>query len=553
MAHLIPLECCELESLTWGDHHIEIHLRTSSPQATCPSCQIVSSHVHSRYGRTIGDLPWADYSVSLRVQTRRFFCRVSTCPQRIFTERFGDAVAPSARRTTRLTQWLQTLVMQATAQGMARAVPGCAVPISARTFVRLMHAVPDPIVNPPTVVGLDDWAWKKGRTYGTICVDLERHRPIDLLPDRDPATIAAWLQRHPSITTVARDRGHEFIEGITHGAPAAIQVADRWHLLKNLGEALEAFFLDQRAALQAAAQALNAAPQDSAPGRPLPTIEGTATPTRAQAAQTHWHSEASTRYYTIHGMAAQRVSVAAIARTVGISRPTVYRYLHMIEPPRYAQIQRTRRSVLDPVKPFVAQRWNEGCRNARQLWQELQDQGSTLSLRTVNRFVAALRQESDLRPRTFRQQPAAHHYAKNTTQRRPLTALQAMRLLMTDPDQRKPWQQDYLCYLTLQEPRVAEADELVQAFRCMARTLNGGQLDRWIARAQASSIEPLRTFAKGLLKDYAAVKAGLTLPWSNGQTEAQVQRLKLLKRQMYGQAGLELLRTRVLYRGTRID
>ena len=472
MAHLIPLECCELESITWGDQHIELHVRTSSPQAACPSCQIVSSHVHSRYRRTIGDLPWADYTVIVRLQTRRFFCRVVTCLQQIFTERFGAAVAPSARRTTRLTTWLQTLVMQATAQGMARAMPGCAVPISARTFVRLMHAVPDPIVAPPTVVGLDDWAWKKGRNYGTIYVDLERHCPIDLLPDREPATIAAWLQRHPSIAAVARDRGHEFIEGITHGAPAATHVADRWHLLKNLGEALEAFFQDQQAALQAAAKALNAAPQDSASGRPLPTIQGTTTPARAQVTQNHWHSEASTRYYTIHGMAAQRVSVAAIARTVGISRPTVYRYLHMSEPPRYAQIQRTRHSVLDPVKPYVAQRWNEGCRNARQLWQELQDHGSTISLRTVNRFVAALRQESGLRRQTFRQQPAAHHYAKNMTQRRPLTARQAMRVLMTEPDQRKPWHQDYLCHLTDQEPHVAEADA------CSNLSPYGTHLDR---------------------------------------------------------------------------
>ena len=132
-------------------------------------------------------------------------------------------------------------------------------------------------------------------------------------------------------------------------------------------------------------------------------------------------------------MAAQQVSVAAIARTLAISRPTVYRYLRMADPPRYAQIQRTRRSVLDPVKPYIAQCWNEGCRNARHLWQELQDHGSTISLRTVNRFVAALRQESGVRARTFRQQPAAQHYAQNITQRRPLSALQAMRLLMTAP------------------------------------------------------------------------------------------------------------------------
>jgi transposase len=551
MLQLLPFEACHLETIQWGNRRVELVIHMTTLQSPCPRCAVVSSHRHSHYLRTALDLPWADYTVNLQLRVRRFRCRNTACSQQIFAERLGSELLRSARRTSRLTQWIQTLAMQATAQSMGRVLPSMAVPVSPRTLLRLMHAVPDPHLPPPTVIGIDDWAWKKGRNYGTICVDLERRRPIDLLPDREPATIAAWLQRHPSITTIARDRGTEYIEGIRQGAPDAVQVADRWHLLKNLGDALEQFFLQQRSALQAAAQALAAQPLPAPiQERPLPTLEGGATPARERAARDQWHDHAATRYYTIHGMAAQHVSVAAIARTLAISRPTVYRYLRMPEPPQRAQIQRLRRSVLDSAKPYLVRRWNAGCRNARQLWQELHDQGLHVSLRTINRFVAVLRQDSAVRVGSFKTGSPAHRYTSTTTQRRPLTALQAMRLLMTDPAERKSWQQEYLRYLEIQTPCVTEVAQLVQDFLIMLRTRDGANLDLWLGRAQASTIAPLQTFARGLLKDYAAVKAGLTVEWSNGQTEAQIQRLKLLKRQMYGQASFPLLRKRVLYRDT---
>jgi len=549
MLQLLPFEACHLETIQWSDHHADLEIHMTARQAPCPRCAVVSASLHSHYLRTALDLPWADYAVRLRLRVRRFRCRNAACTQQVFAERLGPGLARSARRTSRLTHWLQTLLMQATAQSMARVLPSMAVPLSPRTLLRLMHAVPDPQLAPPTVIGIDDWAWKKGRNYGTICVDLERRRPIDLLPDREPATIAAWLKRHPSITTIARDRGTEYIEGIRQGAPHAVQVADRWHLLKNLGDALEHFFLQQRPALEAAAQALAAQPlTPPTQERPLPTLEGGATPARGRAAQDQWHDLAATRYYTIQGMVAQQVSVAAIARTLGISRPTVYRSMRMPEPPRRAQIQHTRRSVLDSAKPYLVRRWNAGCRNARQLWQDLHDQGLHVSLRTINRFVAVLRQDSAVRVGSFKPGSPAHRYTSTTTQRRPLTARQAMRLLMTDPAERKSWQQEYLRSLEIQAPCVTEAVQLVQDFLIMVRTRDGATLDPWLARAQASTIAPLQTFARGLLKDYAAVKAGLTVEWSNGQTEAQIQRLKLLKRQMYGQASFPLLRKRVLYR-----
>ncbi len=170
--------------------------------------------MHSRYRRTVADLPWADRRLLLHLHVQRFFCDQAHCPKRTFAERFGSALPPYARRTARLTANLPALGFATGGHGASRLAQVLAIPISPRTALRIIHRHHLPDTPAPRVVGLDDWAWKKGRTYGSICVDLERHQPIDLLPDREPTTIAAWLHAHPTIEVVARDRGGAFIGGI---------------------------------------------------------------------------------------------------------------------------------------------------------------------------------------------------------------------------------------------------------------------------------------------------------------------------------------------------
>ncbi len=316
MAQLIPFDDCSLETMTADATSITIALRSTHRSAECPHCHCPSQSCHSSYYRTMTDLPWADYQVTIRLRARRFRCRTAECPCTIFTERFRAVAPPYARRTMRLTHWIQRLILQASATAMIVPLAKSAVPISARTLIRLMHAVPDPPCPPPTIVGIDDWAWRKGHTYGTICVDLERRCPIDLLPDRDPHTIATWLQQHPTITTVVRDRGIAYIEAVRLGAPTAVQVADRWHLLKNLGDALESFLLTKRPILKLAAHAMTTAAYRDDGARPVPSFVGKNSP-RNLANRDAWETDAATRYYTIHGMATQGVTQATIARTLG--------------------------------------------------------------------------------------------------------------------------------------------------------------------------------------------------------------------------------------------
>jgi len=483
------------------------------------------------------------------MQVRRFFCPLALCPKRTFAERFGSSIPPFARRTTRLTDALRALTFTAGGQGSARLAQLLAMPLSPRTALRLLHAHPLPLLPMPHVVGLDDWAWKKGRSYGTICVDLEHHQPIDLLPDREPATIAAWLQEHPSIEIVARDRGGEFIDGVRQGAPQAIQVADRFHLLKNLGDALEYLFHQHTTLMKEVFEALAAQQVASTPNlQRIPSLDGASTSKRAKTSSQAWERRARERYQQIHDLQAQRIDVATIARHLRLSRPTVYRYLQMPAPPTRSPTHVRERHVIEPWKPYLVQRWNEGCRNALELWRELRDQHDYRhSPRTVARFLELLRRESGTY-RSFRQVASQPIYAVDMERMRPLTALQTKRLWLSRPQERSAWLEAYRLALCTRDDTLAKAYTLTQDFVTMMRERRGDRLDQWLSESASSGITPLQTFATGLQRDYAAVKAGLTLNWSNGQTEAQVQRLKLLKRAMYGQADFELLRKRVLYR-----
>ncbi len=323
-----------------------------------------------------------------------------------------------------------------------------------------------------------------------------------------------------------------YVEGARLGAPQAIQVADRWHLLKNLGEALEYFCLHHKHALKATADYLNGVEQDAAAQlRRPPTLDGAATMARNEAAGHERHTRAVERYHAVHALHAKHIDVANIARQLGVSRRTTYRYLRMTQPPPRMQIHIGRAHVIEPHVPYLIQRWNDGCRNATQMWRELQAQGYSHAVRTVVRFVSQLRHDSGVAYK-FRQVAAAPIYTSDRTTHRPLTALQAARLFTLPAAQRTNWQEAYLRHLCETNEVIARTFRQVQTFVAMVRDRNSADFDPWLDDVKLTGTAELRTFASGLQRDYAAVKVGLTLPYSNGQTEAQIQRLKLLKRAM---------------------
>jgi len=532
--NLLPLaHGLQLRDVSIGPDQIVATLEATAHRGACPSCGTWSEAVHSHYQRTIADLPWGGQAVRLHLRVRKFYCRQPTCTRRVFTERLPHLVAPYARRTARLESVLRILAFALGGEPGARIVERLGMTASPATLLRLIRRVTVPEQPTPRVLGVDDWSFRKGHRYGTILVDLEQHQIVDVLPARSADPLVEWLQAHPGVEVFSRDRAPAYAEAARKGAPQAVQVADRWHLIQNLVEALERCLLRFRPALKAAAGA-----GDSVLG-PLPSSdESTLVPwrQRAEAASQQKHASKVERYERMRALRDAGFTVLDIAEIVGATRPTVYRYLALGGPPERQQPQRSKNRVLAPYEPYLMRRWAEGCRNRSRLFREIRLQGYQYSARTVSLFLKRLEQEPSTsavgssRP-TVTRVPHARHVAG---------------LLVWRKDQLPEEERDYLQRLCDQEPTIARAYELAQEFVTMARERTGQGFDAWLTRATASEITELDRFARGLNDDRAAVEAGLSQEWSNGQTEGQVNKLKLLKRSMYGRANFDLLRLRLL-------
>ena len=533
----------QLEGLAIGPDQITATLVAIQPVGSCPLCGTSSRRIHSHYPRTLTDLPWGALRVRLELTVRKFFCDDPACGRRIFTEQLSDVAAPYARRTTRLADLLRLLACALGGALGSRVLARLWTPVGAATLLRLIRRTPLAARPTPRVLGVDDWSQRRRTTYGTILVDLERHTVVDLLPDRSAATLAAWLRERPDIEIISRDRFGAYAEAARTGAPQARQVADRWHLLRNLAEALEEVLLHKRTALRAA---VAAATTTVGPSPGTDTAPGPLTPTRPRPGQQRQtelsrqrHAQRVEEYETIRQLTAVGVTANEIARRLGINRRTVYRYRALAEPPEPKRPHRPRRwRVLTPYEPYLLQRWQEGCHTGMRLYREVRAQGFAHGASNVMRFVAQLRRDE-----------AAGQPAGTTARAKAAptpTARHVAALFLRRPEDLDAEEQAYLTRLRAADATVAAASDLTQAFATMARERTGDALDGWLDEATACATPALGRFAKGLRADYDAVRAGLTEEWSNGQTEGQVNRLKLIKRQMYGRAKFDLLRQRVL-------
>lgn len=497
------------------------------PSARCPLCGRSSRSVHSWYVRSVADLPLAGVAVVLRLRVRRFFCRVPTCPRRIFCERLPDLVAQQGRWSHGLRAAVQQVGLALGGEAGARLARVLGLRTSPDSVLNLIRAAALPDVASIQRLGIDEWAWRKGRRFGTILVDRERHRVVALLPERSADATAAWLAQHPEITVITRDRSGLYAEAATRGAPQAIQVVDRFHLLRNAGEALEAFLRHKSACLKEAARVLAhlsaetsdspetgeraSAPLDAA--LPLPPWRQ-----RSEEASRHYHTERVATYEAIHALRAKGMDVADIARTVGVSRQTAYTYLHMAGPPERRRRRYERRQrCLDAYEDYLRRRWSEGCHNGLQLWREIRALGFTYSSSPVSRLVAQWRRDPALRP-------ARRARSALTTTRGPAPR-EVAQLFIRRPAERTAEQDQFLALLLNQDASVASAYALIYDFATMLRERQGQHLDAWIEQATQSGIDDIARFARGLLNDYEAVRAGLTLADSNGQIEGHVTRL----------------------------
>ncbi|MFO1126568.1 MAG: ISL3 family transposase [Methylocystis sp.] len=486
-----------------------IEARAVASTGQCPDCGSISARVHSHYQRRLADLPFAGRVVRMSLTARRFRCMTASCRRRIFTERFGnDVLAPRARRTARLDGLVHHLALALGGRPAAGLARRLMMPVSNDTLLRVVRRYGRPAPPAPNVIGIDDWAWKRNQRYGAIICDLERRRPIKLLPDREPATAQAWLAGQPQIAVVARDRGGGFALAASKALPHALQVADRWHLMEN---ASAAFLGAVRKSMRQIRSALGAAFVDPA------------LLTAVERLQYEGYLRREEINADIVARAKRGATIKEIVRETGHSRGMVRRILRG----QRSDMFRTRESSLEPHLPWLDAQWAAGNRNGAGLWRRLRASGFRGSLRVVSEWVCRRRRSEKMDEAGLRRTPSARTIA---------------RLMTTGRDALS--KAETLTIATIEDsiPALVEARAAVAEFQYMIRKKAGEELDGWIERARTGL---LASFANGVIKDRAAVAAAITNIWSNGQTEGQITKLKLIKRQMYGRAKLDLLEARL--------
>jgi transposase len=470
------------------------------------------------------------------------FCDNTRCDRCIFTERLPGVAASWARKTARLAGRLTAVGLALGGAAGARLGREAGLTASRNTLLRLVRRAPLPPVETPAALGVDDWAMRRRFTYGTVLVDLERRRPVALLPDREADTLAAWLREHPGAAVISRDRSGAYAEGAGRGSPGAVQVADRFHLLQNLAEALELAFTAHARELREAEQARRqAAIAEGAPVRPDPPPP----PKRPLALAAARRERRMATHHRTWELWREGWPGEEIARHLGIGRTTVYRHLKSEVFPERKGRSDAGRSAVDPWGEWVIERWNAGQRNGRRMLRELRERGFAGNYATVLRYLNRLRaaQDGAAPSRRTRTRPGPPLVA---APKRVLTPRTAARAVLRRPERRSHEDRALLAELRGRSPVLDAAVGLAEEFAALVRGREPERLDPWLKAAQDGPVAALRRFAKRLQDDGGAVRAAVTLGWSNGQTEGQINRLKTLKRQMYGRAALDLLERRFL-------
>lgn len=499
-----------VDSVVQDGEAIIVTAHAGAQMAMCPLCYSPSQRVHSRYIRQVSDLPCSGRGVCLRVVARRFCCKAPHCRRRIFAERFDETVfAERSRRTRRLECVVHHLGLALGGRPAADFARRLMLPVSNDTVLRVVRRRALPRTEPLTVVGVDDWAFRRNHRYGTIVCDLERRQIVTLLPDREVATVQAWLAGHPDIKVLSRDRGGGYGEAALKALPTVIQVADRWHLMEN---ASAAFLIAVRKSM-----------------RPIRATIGATTInpdllTCAERLQYEGYLRREEINAAILALARNGVAIKQIVRKTGHSRQLVRHVLRGV----HGDVFRTRQSSLDPYLTWLDAQWADGCRNSTELWRRLRSEGFGGSLRVVSEWATRRRRAEKASDLQLQKVPSARTIA---------------RLMTIARDHLSKADTVTIAAIEAGVPTLVDARKLIDRFHAMVRKRIEADLDPWIEAASQSLVA---SFASGVSNDKASVHAALVQPWSNGQTEGQINKLKLVKRQMYGRAKIDLLQARLI-------
>lgn len=491
---------------------MEIWGRMAAGTACCRSCGTIASRVHSRYQRHLSDAAVAGQPVVIHLTVRRFFCPAAGCSRRTFAEQVPGLTWRYGRRTPMARGVLETIGLALGGRAGARLAAAVGITAGRATLLRLVRALPEPDLATPVVLGIDDFALRRGKTYGTVLADMVTHRPVDLLAGRHAQVVEHWLAGHRGVQVICRDRASAYAEGARAGAPDAMQVADRWHLWHNLTEAAEKCVITHQACLREPARS------DDLPIQAPETEAPTALIARIQE-----------RYAAVQELIASGTGYKPAARQLGLAVNTVKRYARAVSAQELLK-SAARPSHLDEFKPYLHQRISQGQASPIRLFEEIHAQGYTGSRANVRdyirRYTRWARASSAIPP--------------------PPSVRDAVTWITQHPDGLDEETGPQLRAILGRCPELDALHDCIRSFAVMLTRRRGEQLPGWLAQARAIGLPGLNSFVTGIEHDLDAVTAGLTQPWNSGTVEGHVNRIKMLKRQMYGRANLDLVRKRVL-------
>ena len=523
-------------------------------QALCPWCGQPSSRVHGRYQRLLADGAAGGRPLLIALSVRRFRCADRGCGAVTFAEQAEGLCARYLRRTLPLREMLGRFGLELAGRAGARLAAALGIPVHSSTILRLVMALPDPVVTAaPAVTGVDDFALRKGQVYGTVVADAESGEVIDLLPDREAATLEAWLKAHPGAEVICRDRAGAYADGAAAGAPLAVQVADRWHLWHNLGEYVEKAVAAHRGCLTGTADGAVPGDGETPPGQLPAAGAATAPPAEPDGLRDACGRERALvsrtleRHAAVHELLRAGRSRREAAEILGLDKKTVNRFASQVDPAMLLVKATGREGKLDPFKPWINRRWNEGLTNAAALHAEMAaTQGWAGSVQAVERYVRQFRTADGRtrKGRNPRQAPAAPPAPKTR---------QVTRWLLTRPGHLDPADQARLAAVRTSCPHLDALAGHVRGFAdIMTRRHGLLALEDWLTRVEADDQPQLHSFANGIRRDQQAVTAGLALPYSSGAMEGNVNKIKMIKRQMFGRAGFSLLLAQTRHPSPRV-
>ncbi|MGW0886193.1 ISL3 family transposase [Streptomyces sp. NPDC002671] len=536
-----------IESIERAAGTVTFCAHSAVPTARCPGCGVVSSRVHGRYTRRLADAPVGGAVAVIELVVRRFKCLNPQCPAVTFAEQIEGLTSPYARYTPLLCTLLTSIAACLTGRPGARLAAALSMRVAKDKLLELLRRLPELPQVSMRVLGVDDFALRKGDSYATILVDLEGRRPVDVLPGRDAEPLAAWLRAHPEIEVICRDRAGAYAEGASSGAPQARQVADAWHLLRNLAEAVEKTVGAHHPCIRKAFTTPQAVtdPATVPGGTAEPPVEETpfvppdgtrdvlGRPRRLVARTTE-------RYTAVQQLLSEGRSLAAIGRQLRLDHSTVRRFARAQSLDELLVRATNRASILDEHMPYLHQRWREGCHDIPQLHRELRARGFTGDIQCVRRYFRPFKKPHSPKPKN---PPAPAPELRPAPKPR-----RVVRWIMTSPGHLAETDAAELKEIRAACPHLDATARHVRDFADMMRDLRGEELPSWMDRVLADDLPALHSLVNGMKRDLDAVTAGLSTHWSSGQVEGHVTRAKLLKRMGYGRANLDLLRRRILLR-----